>query len=102
MCRGILIKNAPKIKSNYTGCKQFQSEEFIYEKKNSLHHGALMTQGYILDKPGLTQSLLTHRDNREVNILPTAFSCVVWKNLLLKNFIPQLLSVLKAKERRKR
>jgi len=71
------------------------------KKKNSVHHGELMTQSNVPGKPA-THTKLTYKDSREINIFPTAFCCALWKNVLLKNFIPRLLSALKAKERRKR
>jgi hypothetical protein len=36
----------------------------------------------------LTQSKLTHRDSRELNILPTKLFCVLWKNLAAEKCHP--------------
>jgi len=41
---GHFTKTTPKNKVNLPLCKQFQREEFICKKKNSVHHGTLMTQ----------------------------------------------------------
>jgi hypothetical protein len=96
-----LHKECTKIKSNYTLCRQIQREGFICKKKNPFQS----TRGHwwhsvtYLVGQQLTQSKLTHRDGHEINILPTEFSCALWKNLLLKNSILQLLSALRSERK---
>ena len=97
--RGRFTKRAPKIKSNYIRFKEFQSEEFICNKKNSVHVSHLWKSVTYLVSLHLAQIKLNHTECRELNILTTKFCCALWKNVLLKKFISQLVLARKAKDK---
>ena len=90
-----------KIKSIYPSVSSFRGRNLYARRRIQFTTGHWWHSVKYLVSQQLTQSKLTHRDSREQIIFHTTFFCALWKNLLLQNFIAQLLSALKAKERRK-